>query len=105
MGLPLRRRGTIRKGVRAIAAVYQATVPMMEIIMRRVFGVGGAGMSNGHGLNLRYAWPSGDWGSLPVEGGVHVAYRRELEASDNPEALLKDLLDRMEGVRSPITNS
>ncbi|NRD79696.1 methylmalonyl-CoA carboxyltransferase [Bacillus sp. BRMEA1] len=101
IGLPSEKKGTIRKGVRAIAAIYQATVPMVEIIIRRVFGVGGAGMSNGHGLNLRYAWPSGDWGSLPVEGGVHVAYRRELEASDHPDALLKELLDRMESVRSP----
>ncbi|WP_423802415.1 acyl-CoA carboxylase subunit beta [Neobacillus sp. SAB-20_R2A] len=102
IGLPSEKKGTIRKGVRAISAIYQATVPMMEIILRRVFGVGGAGMSNGHGLNLRYAWPSGDWGSLPVEGGVHVAYRRELEASENPEALLKELLERMESVRSPL---
>jgi acetyl-CoA carboxylase carboxyltransferase component len=102
IGLSSEKKGTIRKGVRAISAVYQAKIPMMEIIMRRVFGVGGAGMTNGHGLNLRYAWPSGDWGSLPVEGGVHVAYRRELEASDNPEALLKDLLERMESVRSPL---
>jgi acetyl-CoA carboxylase carboxyltransferase component len=101
IGLPSEVKGTIRKGVRAIAAVYQATTPMVEIIMRRVFGVGGAGMTNGHGLNLRYAWPSGDWGSLPVEGGVHVAYRRELEASDNPDELLKELLERMESVRSP----
>ncbi|WP_223590420.1 acyl-CoA carboxylase subunit beta [Neobacillus bataviensis] len=101
IGLPSEKKGTIRKGVRAISAIYQASVPMVEIIMRRVFGVGGAGMSNGHGLNLRYAWPSGDWGSLPVEGGVHVAYRRELEACDNPEALLKELLEKMESVRSP----
>lgn len=101
IGLPSEKKGTIRKGVRAISAVYQAKVPMVEIIMRRVFGVGGAGMSNGHGLNQRYAWPSGDWGSLPVEGGVHVAYRRELEASENPEALLNELLERMESIRSP----
>ncbi|WP_078428057.1 acyl-CoA carboxylase subunit beta [Alkalihalobacterium alkalinitrilicum] len=101
IGLSSEQKGTIRKGVRAISAVYQATVPMVEIILRRVFGVGGAGMSNGHSLNLRYAWPSGDWGSLPVEGGVHVAYRRELEASDNPEALINELMERMEAVRSP----
>lgn len=101
IGVRSEKKGTIRKGVRAISAVYQAKVPMIEIILRRVFGVGGAGMSNGHGLNQRYAWPSGDWGSLPVEGGVHVAYRRELEASDDPEALLNQLLEQMESIRSP----
>lgn len=101
IGLNAEMKGTIRRAARAIAAIYQATVPMIEIIMRKVFGVGGAGMSNGHGLNLRYAWPSGDWGSLPVEGGIQAAYRRELEASDDPKALYEELLSKMENVRSP----
>ncbi|WP_174732150.1 acyl-CoA carboxylase subunit beta [Mesobacillus harenae] len=102
IGLESERKGTIRRGVRAISAVYQATVPLIEIIIRRAFGVGAAGMTNGHGLNLRYAWPSGDWGSLPLEGGLQVGLRRELEASDDPEGLLQQYLDRLEGIRSPI---
>jgi len=101
IGLAAERQGTIRKGVRAISAIYQATVPMIEIILRRVFGVGGAGMINGQGLHLRYAWPSGDWGSLPVEGGIQVAFKRDLENSDNPQQLLEEIAARMEGVRSP----
>lgn len=94
-------KGTIRHGARAIAAIYQATVPMIEIILRRVFGVGGAGMINGHGLHQRYAWPSGDWGSLPIEGGLQVAYRRQFEETDDPKALEDQLLEQMESVRSP----
>ncbi|EZH65891.1 methylmalonyl-CoA carboxyltransferase [Bacillaceae bacterium JMAK1] len=101
IGVDAERKGTIRKGVRAISAIYQAQVPMIEIILRKVFGVGGAGMINGHGLHQRYAWPSGDWGSLPVEGGVQVAYRRELEESENPEELLQTLMEKMESIRSP----
>jgi len=101
IGRAAERAGTIRRGVRAIAAIYQASVPTVEVIMRRVFGVGGAGMTNAHGLNLRYAWPSGDWGSLPVEGGVEVAFRRELEASDDPAGLREEILARLEAVRSP----
>ncbi|BCJ85481.1 acyl-CoA carboxylase subunit beta [Effusibacillus dendaii] len=101
IGLEAEKKGTIRRGVRAVAAVYQASVPMIEIIIRRVFGVGGAGMINGHGLHLRYAWPSGEWGSLPVEGGIQVAYRREFEASDDPQVLYEELLSRLEAVRSP----
>ena len=101
IGRDAERKGTLRRGVRAIAAVYQATVPSVEIILRRVFGVGGAGITNAHGLNLRYAWPSGDWGSLPVEGGIEVAFRRELEASDDPAALRQAILDRAEAIRSP----
>ncbi len=102
IGRTAERRGTIRYGVRAISAVYQATVPAAEVIMRRVFGVGGAGMTNRHRFVQRFAWPSGDWGSLPVEGGIEVAYRREIEASANPAALVEELRAQMEGVRSPM---
>ncbi|HEY7126786.1 MAG TPA: carboxyl transferase domain-containing protein [Ktedonobacterales bacterium] len=101
IGQQAERRGTIRYGVRAVSAVYQATVPGAEIIMRRVFGVGGAGMTNRHRFVQRYAWPSADWGSLPIEGGLEVAYRSDLEASDNPAALMEEIRARLDAVRSP----
>ena len=44
----------------------------------------GAGHGDGSRLNLRFAWPSGSWGSLPIEGGVEAAYRREIEAAEDP---------------------
>ena len=52
-------------------------------------------------LNLRYAWPSGDWGSLPLEGGIEAAYRRELEAAPDRDALLREIEARLNAVRSP----
>ena len=39
----------------------------------------------------RYAWPSGEWGSLPIEGGVEAAYRRQIEAATDPDALRAEL--------------
>jgi propionyl-CoA carboxylase beta chain len=51
---------------------------------------------------LRVAWPSADWGSLPIEGGLEVAYRRQLEAAgDDADALKARVLDELEAVRSP----
>lgn len=101
IGREAERRGTIRYGVRAVSAVYQATVPGAEVIVRRVFGVGGAGMTNRHRFTQRYAWPSGDWGSLPIEGGIEAAYRKELEASGDPAALFEEIRERLDAVRSP----
>ena len=43
IGRVAEERGTIRHGARAIAAIYQARVPQAELIVRRVYGVGGAG--------------------------------------------------------------
>jgi acetyl-CoA carboxylase carboxyltransferase component len=101
IGTRAEQRATIRHGVRAISAVYQASVPAAEIIVRRVFGVGGAGLVNRHRLVRRWAWPSADWGSLPVEGGIEAAYRADLEAADDPRALLADVRARLDAVRSP----
>ncbi len=91
IGTEAERRGTIRRGTRAMFAVYQATVPAVSILVRKVFGVAGAAHGDHSRLNLRYAWPSGDWGSLPIEGGIEAAYRRELEAADDPVALREEI--------------
>jgi acetyl-CoA carboxylase carboxyltransferase component len=87
--------------VRALQAIYQATVPWVTVIVRRVFGVAGAGHANVQALNLRYAWPSADWGSLPLEGGIEAAYKRELQAAPDPAALRREIEARLNVFRSP----
>jgi acetyl-CoA carboxylase carboxyltransferase component len=101
IGVAGERQGTIRRGARAIFSVYQASVPWCSILVRRVFGVAGAAHGNHAKLNLRYAWPSGEWGSLPIEGGVEAAYKRELEAAADPDALRRELEEKLASVRSP----
>ncbi len=101
IGTDAERAGTIRRGGRALFSVYQASVPWVSVLVRKVFGVAGAGHGDGSRLNLRYAWPSGDWGSLPMEGGLEAAYRRELEAAEDPVALRAEIAARLDAVRSP----
>jgi acetyl-CoA carboxylase carboxyltransferase component len=101
IGTEAERAGTIRRGTRALCAVYQATVPWVSVIVRKAFGVAGAAHGNAERLNLRFAWPSSDWGSLPIEGGIEAAYRRELEAADDPAALRDEIEARLNAVRSP----
>ena len=93
--------GTIRYGVQAMNAVYRATVPLACVVLRRAYGIAGSAMSNAERFQYRFAWPSGDWGSLPIEGGIEVAYRAELEAAANYDAHLADIRDRLNRVRSP----
>jgi acetyl-CoA carboxylase carboxyltransferase component len=101
IGTSAEREGTARVGARALIAVYQATVPWVSILVRRVYGVAGAAHGNAQALNLRYAWPSGDWGSLPIEGGVQAAYRREIEAAPDPAVRRREIEDRLAQYRSP----
>ena len=101
IGLESEKQATIRHGARALTAVYQANVPWCSIILRKVFGVAGAAHMNASRVHYRYAWPSGDWGSLPMEGGIEAAFKSDLEKSDDPDRLLEEIEERMEMVRSP----
>jgi propionyl-CoA carboxylase beta chain len=101
IGVEAERAATIRFGVQAMNAVYAATVPWASIIVRRAYGIAGSAMSNAEKFQYRFAWPSGDWGSLPIAGGLEVAYKSELEAADDPEARLAEIRARLDKVKSP----
>ena len=45
------------------------------------------------------------WGSLPIAGGLEVAYKSELEASDDPEATLEAIRERLDKVTSPFRSA
>lgn len=101
IGRVAEKRATIRAGARAISAVYQARVPQAELIIRRVYGVGGAGIVNRHRAGRSWAWPSGDWGSLPSRGGIEAAFRAEIAASSDPAETLDRLAKEIEALSSP----
>ncbi|MFM2271789.1 MAG: hypothetical protein RL702_854 [Pseudomonadota bacterium] len=93
--------GTIRYGVQAMNAIYKASVPLCCVVIRRAYGIAGSAMSNAEAFQYRFAWPSGDWGSLPIEGGIEVAYKSEIEAAEDPLAHLEAIRERLNRVRSP----
>jgi acetyl-CoA carboxylase carboxyltransferase component len=105
IGLEAERAGTIKQGVRAMAAMWQTTIPWCSVIVRNSFGVAGAAHRNGSRFCFRYAWPSGRWGSLPLEGGIEAAYRAELDAAEDPAAKLAEIEQRLTKLRSPFRSA
>jgi acetyl-CoA carboxylase carboxyltransferase component len=101
IGTDAEKAATIRYGARALAAIYQATTPWCSVIVRKVYGVAGAAHQNASKLSYRFAWPSGNWGSLPLEGGIEAAYKAQLEAADDPEALRAEIEQRLTARQSP----
>ena len=69
---------TLREGMRAVYVGLQATVPMFTVVIRKCYGMAGMGATDKNGLDFKIAWPSAEWGSLPIEGGVAAAFRREI---------------------------
>ncbi len=101
IGLDAEKAGTIRYGVRAMAAVDSTTVPWCTFIVRNAFGVaGGVNVPAGR-FAVRYAWLSARWGSLPLEGGIEAAYRADIAAAADPAAKLTEIEARLQKLRSP----
>ena len=93
---------TLREGMRSVYVGLQVTVPVMTVVIRKCYGMAGMGTTDKNGVDLKIAWPSAEWGSLPVEGGVAAAYRRELEASPDPAKRQLEIETELRRFASPL---
>ena len=57
-------------------------MPIFNVITRRVYGVAGVIMIGSRDPVMQVAWPSGQWGSLPLDGGIEVGHRHELRETE-----------------------
>ena len=107
IGKQSEEEGTIRLGSTALAALGQVQSPFCCVVIRKAFGVAGASNSKPGSVHFRYSWPSGDWGSLPIEGGLEVAYKAELAAfeGDALEAEIDVIRNRLNRYRSPFRSA
>ena len=93
--------GTLRDGMRAVQAALQASVPVFTVVIRKCYGMAGMGATDKSGLDFKIAWPSAEWGSLPIEGGVAVAFRREIANAADPKARERELEAEFSAMASP----
>lgn len=99
IGPEAERNGTIRYGMAAVAAAAEATIPWASVRVHKSFGVAGAAHYGPNAYILD--WPSAETGALPLEGGVAVAFGREIAAAENPEAKRAEIEARLAAGRSP----
>jgi len=105
IGKEAEEAGTIRHGSQTLAALMQSPAPFCCVVVRKAFGVAGCANRKEGSYHFRYAWPSGDWGSLPIEGGIEVAYKAELAEVDDYDAHLAKIKERLNRVRSPFRSA
>ncbi len=93
--------GTLREGMRSVFVGLQASVPMFTVVVRKCYGMAGMGATDKNGLDFKVAWPSAEWGSLPIEGGVAAAFRREIQAAPDPAAREAQIEADLRSMASP----
>lgn len=101
IGVEAESMGTLRDGMSAMCKVMQATVPRISVIVRKCYGMAGALNYANHTLHYRIAWPSAEFGSIPIEGGVAAAFKREIENSPDPDKRRAEIEEEIHSFESP----
>ena len=87
-GVDQEHDGIIRHGAKLLYAYCNATVPRIQLILRKAYGGAYIVMdSRSIGADLSYAWPTNEIAVMGAEGAANVIFRREIAAADHPEAM------------------
>ena len=99
IGARAESEGAIRAGTAAVLAAAVCRSPWASVIVRKSYGVAAAA-HYGPGAYI-LGWPSAEMGALPLEGGVAVAFGREIAAAEDPEAKRAEIETHMAATLSP----
>jgi acetyl-CoA carboxylase carboxyltransferase component len=100
VGTKVEQAGIIRHGAKMLYAVSRATVPKVTVVIRKAYGAGYYVM-NGRAYepDLIVAWPSAEISVMGPEGAVNIIFRKQIEASEDPDATRAEMI---EGIRRTI---
>jgi acetyl-CoA carboxylase carboxyltransferase component len=86
--------GIIRHGAKLLYAYCEATVPRIQIVVRKAYGGAYVVMnSKSIGADLAYAWPSAELAVMGPQGAVEIVYRRQLAEAADPAARRAELVE------------
>jgi acetyl-CoA carboxylase carboxyltransferase component len=92
-GVEQERSGIIRQGAQLLHAYCEATVPRIQLILRKAYGGAYIVMdSRSIGADLSLAWPTNQIAVMGAEGAVNVLHRRALADAADPAALRAELV-------------
>jgi acetyl-CoA carboxylase carboxyltransferase component len=94
VGTKVEAEGIIRHGAKMLYAVANATVPKLTVITRKAYGAGYYVM-NGRAYepDLIVAWPSAEISVMGAEGVVEIAFRKQVDEAEDPEAKKAELIE------------
>ena len=87
-GTDQEHNGIIRHGAKLLHAYCAATVPRIQLIVRKAYGGAYIVMdSRSIGADLSFTWPSNEVAVMGAEGAANVIFRKEISGAQDPEAV------------------
>jgi acetyl-CoA carboxylase carboxyltransferase component len=79
--------GIIRRGAKLLYSYCTATVPRIQLILRKAYGGAYIVMdSRSVGADLSFAWPSNEIAVMGAEAAANIIFRQEIASSADPAA-------------------
>ncbi len=77
--------GIIRHGAKLLYAYSEATVPKINIIVRKAYGGAYVAMSSKHlGADIVYAWPTAEIAVMGPDAAANIIFKNEIAQSSDP---------------------
>ncbi len=93
-GVQQEHGGIIRNGAKMLFAYSAATVPKIQIILRKSYGGAHLAMcSKDLGADRVFAWPTAEIAVMGAEGAVEIVFRKEVDAADDKAAQRAELIE------------
>jgi len=94
--------GIIRHGAKLLYAFSEATVPKVNVIVRKAYGGAYIAMNSKHlGADMVFAWPSAEIAVMGPEGAANIIFRKEIAAAEDAVAYREQ---KIEEYRSKFSN-
>ncbi|MCH5184670.1 MAG: methylmalonyl-CoA carboxyltransferase [Oscillospiraceae bacterium] len=84
-GVEQEANGIIRNGAKLLYAYSEATVPKINVILRKAYGGAYIAMSSKHlGADMVFAWPTAEIAVMGPDGAANIIFKKEIGASSDP---------------------
>ncbi|WP_156289685.1 acyl-CoA carboxylase subunit beta [Oceanobacillus salinisoli] len=91
------KKGLLRQSARILVDLAHTTVPIYTVVLRKAYGLGYYAMGSWQFKpSLVVAWPTAEFGSMGLEGGVETIYKDVLEKSNDSKASRKRMSEELE---------
>jgi len=84
-GVEQEHSGIIRHGAKLLYAFSEATVPKINVIIRKAYGGAYIAMNSKHlGADMVFAWPTAEIAVMGPDGAANIIFRKDIANSDDP---------------------
>lgn len=93
-GTAMEHGGIIRHGAKLLYAFSEATVPKINVIVRKAYGGAYIAMNSKHiGADMVFAWPSAEIAVMGPEGAANIIFRKDIANDSDPISERKNKIE------------